>query len=335
MKIWTDKQDWLSKNARKKASGLNKENVKHIAVIKHAGLGDMLATRPMLKVLKDTFPNAILSLSVTSNYVKGIPEDLVDRVHISKGSDKKYGLFETFKSFKELGPQDIIFDITMTTRSFWITLFNSAVLKIGFKHKGLERFLYDIAISRSYYRFEAESFLEQLNTIGIHYQWPPTYDFPIAPRSYSKLYVLYFPTASIPDRGWPLDYMAELIKQMCKKYPDHDHLLLAGLADWELEAAKSVASTVGDPENFKMLNAGPDDFSLICHASSLVSTDTGLRHLAIAANTPTVCFFQETFNIPRYLPIFGNHKAAIATENGPASVSVAIKALEEILSQEN
>lgn len=335
MKVWTDKQDWVSKKARQKASTLNSKNITRIAVIKHAGLGDMLATRPLLKVLKDAFPNATLTLSITSNYVKGIPEDLVDRVHISKGNEKKYGVIETFKSFKELGPQDIIFDVTMTTRSFWLTKLNAATLKIGFKHKGFERFLYDIAISRSYYRFEAESFLEQVNTIGIQYKWPPTYDYPIAERSYPKSYILYFPTASIPDRGWPLDYMAELIKQMCERYPDYDHLLLAGLADWELNATKSIVSMVGKPSNFKMLNAGPDDFSLICHASSLVSTDTGLRHLAIATNTPTVCFFQETFNIPRYLPIFGNHKAAIADESGPASVAVAAKALDEILAQKH
>jgi len=335
MKIWTDKQDWLTKDARLKAASLSPANITRIAVIKHAGLGDMLATRPMLKVLKERFPNAVLTLSVASNYIKGIPDDIVDRVHISKGSDKKYGFLETIRSYKELGPQDILFDITMTTRSFWITRLTPAALKIGFKHKGLERFLYDIAISRSYYRFEAESFLEQLNTIGIQYKWPPMYDYPIAKRTYSKHYILYFPTASIPDRGWPLEYMAELIQKMCKEHPEHDHLLLAGLADWELEAAKSVANMVGKPDNFKMLNAGPDDFSLICHASALVSTDTGLRHLAIAANTPTVCFFRETFNIPRYLPVFGNHKAAIADESGPASVSIAAKAIGEILAQEN
>lgn len=335
MKVWTDKQDWVSKKARQKASTLNSENITRIAVIKHAGLGDMLATRPLLKVLKETFPNATLTLSVTSNYVKGIPEDIVDRVHISKGNEKKYGVIETFKSFKELGSQDIIFDVTMTTRSFWITKLNAATLKIGFKHKGFERFLYDIAISRSYYRFEAESFLEQVNTIGIQYKWPPNFDYPIAERIYPKPYLLYFPTASIPDRGWPLDYMAGLIQQMCIKYPEHDHLLLAGLAEWELNAAQSIEATVGSHDNFKMLNAGPDDFSLICHASALISTDTGLRHLAIAAGTPTVCFFRETFNIPRYLPLFGNHKAAIADESGPASISVAAKAIGEILTQES
>lgn len=335
MKIWTDKQTWLSKNVRKKASTLNPNNIKRIAVIKHAGLGDMLATRPLLVVLKEAFPNATLTLNVTSNYIKGIPEDLVDRIHISKGNDKKYSFFETLKSFKELGPQDIIFDITMTNRSFWLTLLNPASLKIGFKHKGLERVLYDIAISRSYYRFEAESFLELANIIGIQYKWPPKYNFPIAEQIYQKPYIIYFPTSSTPERGWPLDYMAELITKMCAKYPEHDHLLLAGLAEWELKAAQSIADTVGNPVNFKILNAGPDDFSLICHASALVSTDTGLRHLAIAANTPTVCFFREEFNIQRYLPIFGQHKAAIADEAGPASVSVAEKAIDEILTQEN
>ena len=331
MKIWAAPQSWVSKNARDKAEKLDKNKVKKIAVIKHAALGDMLQVRPMLITLKEAFPNAELTLSVVTNYIKGIPEDLIDHLHVAKGNDKKYGFKETLHSFKELGYQDIVFDISATTRSFWVTKLNPAGLKIGYLHKGIHRFLYDIAIPRSHYRFEGETFLEQVNTIGIQYDWPLRYDYSIPDRVYKKPYIVYFPTASVPDRCWPPEYMAELVAEMCKKYPDIDHLLLAGLAEWESETAHAIAEKIGTHSNFKVLEAGPDDFSLVCHAEAIVINDTGLRHLAIVAGTPTVCIFPISPNVFGYSPLFGNHKAVVADESGPAPVSKVAHAINEII----
>ena len=331
MKIWAAKQSWVSKKAAQKADKLNTANVKSIAVIKHAALGDLIQVRPMLITLREAFPNAKITLSVVSNYVKGIPEDLIDHLHIAKGNEKKYGIKDTFQSFKALGYQDIVFDISATTRSFWITKLNPAGLKIGYIHRGLHKILYDIAIPRSHYRFEGETFLEQVNTIGIQYEWPLRYDYPIPDRVYQNPYVVYFPTASTPDKCWPPEYMAELVNTMCKQYPDIDHLLLAGLADWEVKTANSIAEKIGEHTNFKTLKAGPDDFSLVCHANAIVINDTGLRHLAIAAGTPTVCIFPVSPNVFGYSPLFGKHKAVVADETGPAPVVKVADALTEIL----
>ena len=49
----------------------------------------MLLIRPMLVTLKEAFPNAKLTLSVVSNYMSGIPNDLIDHVHVMKGNEKK------------------------------------------------------------------------------------------------------------------------------------------------------------------------------------------------------------------------------------------------------
>lgn len=331
MKIWAAQNSWVSKHAHKKAEALDKNKITRIAVIKHAALGDMLQVRPMLITLKEAFPNAQITLSVVTNYMKGIPEDLIDHLHITKGNDKKYGFWETLKSYKELGYQDLVFDISATSRSYWTCMLNPAGLKIGYMHKGLHKILYDIAIPRAYYRFEAETFLEQLNTIGLQYEWPLRYDYSMPDRIYKNPYIVYFPTASAPDRCWPAEYMAELITDMCKKYPNIDHLLLAGLAEWESVTAQSIANKIGTHTNFKVLEAGPDDFSLVCHADAIIINDTGLRHLAIVAGTPTVCIFPVSPNVFGYSPLFGNHKAVVADESGPAPVSKVAKAIDEIV----
>lgn len=333
MKIWAAKQSWVSKNARKKADSLEKNKIKKIAVIKHAALGDLLQVRPMLITLREAFPNAEITLSVVTNYMKGIPEDLIDRIHIVKGNEKKYSVKESFSSIKELGYQDILFDISATTRSFWVTKLNPASLKIGYIHRSLHRLLYDVAIPRAHYRFEGETFLEQVNTIGLQFDWPLRYDYPIPERIYNNPYIVYFPTASTPDRCWPPEYMKKLLVEMIDKYPGLDHILLSGLADWEKEIAQSIANTVGTHSNFKVLPAGPDDISLICHANIIIINDTGLRHLAIAANTPTVGIFPMSPNVFGYSPLFGNHKAVVADESGPASASKVAQAIGEIIDQ--
>ena len=128
MKLWTEKHSWHKKDAHTKAENLDRSKVKKIAVIRHAALGDMLLIRPMLVTLKEAFPNAELTFSVVSNYMTGIPNDLIDHVHVMKGNEKKYGLKESIASAKELGYQDIIFNVTSTSRSFWVTKLNPAAL---------------------------------------------------------------------------------------------------------------------------------------------------------------------------------------------------------------
>lgn len=331
MKIWAAKQSWVSKHAAEKAASLDKNSVKRIAVIKHAALGDLLQLRPMLIALKEYFPNAEITLSVVTHYMTGIPEDLIDHLHVAKGNEKKYSFKESLKSYKSLGEQDILFDLTATSRSFWISYFTPATLKIGFMHKGLHRLLYDIAIPRAHYRFEAETFLEQANVIGVRHAWPLNYNYPVPDRIYEKPYIVYFPTASAPDKCWPPELMADLIKASCDKYPELDHLLLSGLQQWEFETAKSIANEVGEHNNFKLMESGPNAFSLICHASAVVINDTGMRHLAIVAGTPTVCIFPITSHVFGYTPLFGNHKAVVAAETGPALVSDVAQALDEII----
>ena len=79
------------------------------------------------------------------------------------------------------------------------------------------------------------------------------------------------------------------------------------------------------------MEAGPDDFSLVSHADAIVINDTGLRHLAIVAGTPTVCIFPVSPNVFGYSPLFGNHKAVVADESGPAPVSKVAKAIDQIV----
>jgi len=330
MKIWRERHTWTAGDAVKKLAGIDINKVKNIAIIKHAAFGDLLCTRPFLVTLRNYFPNANLTFCAISHYTRGIPDDLVDRVFITPGKNKKSGLWSKMQEFRQLGKQDLIFDLTNSTPSFLITLLNHAGFKIGFQHRFIHKLVYDVAIPRAEFRFEAETFLEQLNILGLQYELPLRYAFPVTALHRPKPYVIYFPTASARNKSWPIENFIELIDQMAVRFPDLDHILLSGLADWEIELAKHAASALSQHSNVIKLAAGKEDAALIKGARALVANDTGIRHLAIAVETPTVgIFFHATpFG---YWPRFGQHEVVFEIDGRIPSVDSAKQALCRIL----
>ncbi len=329
MKIWTSKLSWQSAAAAGKVADLDFADVRNIAVIKHGALGDMVLTRPMLVTLRKHFPNARLTLSVVSNYMRGIPEDLVDRVHVALGNDRKYSRSETMQSFRALGPQDILFDISATSRSFWLSRLTPAKLKIGYTHRGLHRFLYDVAIPRAEYRFEAETFLEQVHVLGLDFDWPLEFRPSVAPMQRPAPYLVFFPTASAPDKCWPAEKFAQLITHSLALRPEMEHVLLCGVAEWERTVCDRIVSSVGN-ERLTLIQGGNVTDSLLAGAALLVANDTGIRNLAISVNTPTVGIFP--YGSPfGYLPRFARHRVVYHADGSEAEVAEAAAAVDWIL----
>jgi len=307
MKLWKEANTWQSNKAAEKLARLERTDIHSIAVIKHAAFGDMLLLRPFLIELRTAFPEARITLSVISHYLRGVPEDLVDRVHVVPGTKEKKGIRSAFKAYKELGPHDLLFDLTASTRSFILSLITKAKFKIGFQYRSLHKFIYDIGIPRSTYRFEAGTFLEQLCPLGINFAWPPQFDMKVSPVTRDKPYIVYFPTASSPAKSWPAENFSILIGKMAAELPHLEHIILSGISEWEKVVANDIMASLSGIENISQLEAGPDDYALLKGAALLVSNDTGIRHLGIALGTTTVCIF---FLIPpyRYWPRYGRHQ---------------------------
>jgi len=315
MKLWFKNGAWASKRGRRVASELVPEEVRSIVVIRHAAVGDMVLTRPFLIELRRFFPNARITLSLCSNYTRGAPVDLVDRVHVVYGSDQRQRtLREQIARARELGPQDVLFDLAATSRSFWLCKLTSAKLKIGFPYRLMQRHIYyDVAISRSDMRFEAENMLEMLNILGHATQYPLVFNMPVQAMQRARPYMVYFPSASTSQKCWPHSSFAELVKRMAVRYPNHDHIVLEGIAEWESIA--EIMAVQGGREN--VIGMKLDDFdatvSLVKGATLLVGNDTGIRNIAIACETPTVGIFFVTEPF-RYWPRYHRHEAAFTPD---------------------
>jgi len=270
---------------------------------------------------------------VVSHYTRGAPEDLVDRVHVAYGNDRReVPRREQLRRARELGYHDFIFDLAATSRSFWLCILNPARLKIGFPYRGVTRFLfYDAAVLRSNYTFEAEVMLHALNLIGCgNTGGTLRYDMPGTPLQRERPYIVYFPSASIAYKCWPHEHFAELLGRMADKYTDHDHIVLAGRSDWE--SIEAIMKPLAGKSN--VLDMRVDDLettvSLLKGATLVVSNDTGIRNLAVATETPTVGIFFAT--VPyTYWPRYGGHEVVFNADGSIPEVQAVLRAAERIM----
>ena len=306
---------WARKNVNKKIAHLSHSDVKKIAILRHAALGDMVLTRCFIIETKKLFPSARITLSVISNYTRGIPEDLIDRVHVIHGTDQRDApIGERIRKIKELGPQDIIFDLAAGNRSFLTCLFTSATLKIGFPYRKIMAWMfYDITTCRSDLNFEVNDMLGMLHIFGAKTEYPHVYDMPGEAVKRDRPFIVYFIGASGPEKCWPKENFSELITKMAAEFPDKDHLVLGGLKDWE--RADTVLDLIGELKNVAAIDTDTIEktVSLMKGADLLVSNDTGIRHVAITCNTPTVCIFPG--KPYRYWPRYDIHDAVFPEIN--------------------
>ena len=333
MNHWKLKGVWISNKGKEQLQKLSIENVKSIAVIRHAALGDMILTRNFLIEAKKLFPNAKITLSVVSNYTRGVPSDLIDVLHTISLNDKnKNNIAHLVRSSKELGDHDLIFDLATTSRSIWLCKFNRAKLKIGFPYRNLYRYVfYDITVPRSDVNFEADNMLSLLKPFGLKISYPLKFNTPGEPNIREKPYVLYFTSASIPDKCWPAENFAELIKLMSESFPDHDHLILKGVKDWEsIDSIIDKLKTVQNVFPLDLISSVEDLISFVKGARLVVSNDTSIRNIAIVCEVPSVGIFFLTppFRYQSQNPI---HKVVYESDCSIPAVLEVFKASQALL----
>lgn len=333
MRLWFTRGVRSSKYARGVLTSMVKDNVKTIAVLRHGALGDMVLTRAFLVEARKTFPNAKITLSIISNYTRGAPEDLVDRVHIVHGSDQRgTPISKRIKRIKELGYQDIIFDLAASNRSVMTCFFNKAGLKIGFPYRALQaKLFYDIAVPRSDLNFEVNEMMNMLHVFGAKTAYPHRYQMPGEAVRRERPYLVYFIGASVPEKCWPHDHYSALLQELSVRYPDHDHLVLEGIQSWE--KADAILAPFADSSHVMAISTDTVEATtdLLKGASLLVSNDTGIRHIAIACETPTVgIFYGDPF---RYWPRYPIHDIVLPEPAWPPSMDKVKQACIALLDQ--
>jgi len=333
MKLWFERGAWVSRRGKLTARAIEPSGVRRVAVIRHAALGDMVLVRPFLVELRKFFPNAEIVLSVVSNYQYGVPDDLADRVHVIHGSDQKgVSVRERLKAAKDLGAVDLLFDLADTTRSRYLCLLTKARLKIGFPYRGYLRWLlYDAAVPRSDFSFEAINMLDMLMMFGANPAIPPDFGWEQSHGAREKKKrIVYFPFASISDKCWDRDNFLSLIDQMVRQYPSFEHVVLGGTGKEEvLEPFEDIAR-LHEPVSLELAMGLDQLTTYIADSALVISNDTGVRNLAIAVDTPTVGVFFST--VPyRYWPRYDQHEAVFESSGAQPQVKDVLRAAIKII----
>ena len=302
------------------------EDFRKITVIRHAAIGDLVVMRPVLIEMKKFFPNAKITLSIINTYSYGIPEDLVDEVHVIDKKDKNgksTSFFQRLNQIKQLPPQDIIFDMADTNISFLLILFAKTHLKVGYTYRALKRSFYDMSALRSDFVLETESMMHQLNLFGANTQYFP-YDYQLSnkKREEKNPYIIYFAGASIKSKCWDEENFVQLMKKMVEEYPEYSHVVLKGINNDE--HFNDIYKPFKEKTNVIHQDALPLEkiYDYLAQASLLVSADTGIRNMAISTNTPTVGIMLALGAAPfRYYPRLDIHKVAYTLEYSQPDVN--------------
>lgn len=294
---------FASKKAKQYLETINPEDIRNICVIRHAAIGDWVATRPFLIELRKYFPNATITLSVNRSAMYGMPQDLIDEIHIVDKDDpnnksKKTGLLSRIKQAKLLPPQDILFDLTDSSLTLLITALAQAKIKIGYPFRLYRRMFYDIALLRSQYTFESYTHLDMLSILNAHTMKSPLeYRLTSKTTNLENPYIIYFAGASMKERCWSETNYSQLIEKMAIAYPTYQHIILKGIKSDE--QFLDIYNPIQHLHNVQHLDPLPLDqiYDFLGEASLVVVGDTGIRNMAIATHTPTLGIF---FNLTPY-----------------------------------
>ncbi|WP_457743402.1 glycosyltransferase family 9 protein [Sulfurimonas sp.] len=320
---------YASKKAREYLKDKKPEDIQKITVIRHAAIGDFMNIRPFLIELRKFFPNAQITLSVLSHYMYGIPEDLIDNVHIMrryKEDHTKTGFLTRIKEAKTLPSQDIIFDLTDSTISILLIFLTNAKLKIGYPYRGIRRMFFDIATLRSDFVVEAVSVEHMLNILGAKTKFPLSYGLDkIYPKTEDLKQIVYFAGASTKTKCWEEDKFQDLIAKMSDKYEDYNHIILQGIGD--NEKFYEIYNPLKERENVQLQKVLPIEevMQFLKNSRCLISNDTGIRNMGIALEIPTIGIF---FHIPpfRYWPREEKHDCVFNIEYTSPSVESVYEA---------
>ncbi|VVS93244.1 glycosyl transferase family 9 [Desulfoluna spongiiphila] len=335
--LWFQRGGYASKKARRYIEQeFNPETIKKIAVIRHAALGDQVIVRPFLIEARKFFPNAEITLVGVANYRYGIPSDLADKTIImaDRKQKKTMSLGEQLKDFRQLDPQDIIFDVAGSSRSRWMTFYGKAKLKFGFPYKSyFYGTLYNIAVFRSDFQPELECMLDMLKLLGHNPSRPLDFGYPshltLFDPSHPAPSILYFNGASMRSKILPQQQMKEVLQTASERLPHYRHIYLEGQNDYEKGDFLDDLTGKGNVSVQPCLPLN-DLIDLIARARLVVSPDTGVRNVAVSTHTPSVGIFYST--VPhRYTPLDGHHHIVMTANGAIPSTDQIVGAIQTVL----
>jgi heptosyltransferase-2 len=283
---------------------LNKYN--RILIVRTDRIGDVLLSTPVIKAMRDSYPNAYIAMMVSpfaKDIVDGNP--YLDEVIIYDKGAKHKSWMRSIKFACNLKKKrfDLSLILHPTNRVHLVTFFAGIPRRIGYDRKmGIlltDRLKHTKELGEKH---ELEYNLDLVRYLGIEPKDKELF-MPIKPESEEWLKELFrqeginnhdrllaiHPAASCPSKIWPNERFAELADRLAQKY-GFKVLVIAGPKDIAL--AQNVIKQMHHPT---VNLAGKVSVSQLASALKrcqlFISNDSGPVHISSAIGTPVISIF--------------------------------------------
>ena len=273
-----------SKNALPKA-------VKKILVIKLIAMGDLIVITPLIRTLKQAYPDATIDLLATPRVAPIVDNmTLYRRVfYWSFGLDFVGSFIKNLWSLRQ-ERYDLVFDLEFYYR---LTTLLAVALRprylMGFDLQPSRTRLFDSAVAYDEQVHVADAFLNMAKALGIKQldttlEPLQTPDIDLQLADFIMIHVGTSPRAT--SRRWNPVYWSDLISRLSET-----HLIVLVGGQEESDIMKAIILPNHNVRNLiGQLNI-PQTAALMKRASLYVGLDTGPTHLAAAMGTPVVAMY--------------------------------------------
>lgn len=286
-----------------------RKDFRRILIVRTDRIGDVLLSTPVIKTLRDNYPNAYIAMMV-SPYAKDIVEGnpYLDAVIIYDKDGKHKSWRRSLKFARNLKKRrfDLAVILHPTNRSHIVTFLSGIPRRIGYNRK--LGFLLTDKVEHTKQlgqKHELEYNLELLRCIGIEVydknifiplrrdseKWADEFLKQERVKETDALLAIH-PGASCLSKIWPNERFSIVADKLSDKY-GFKVLVIAGPKDITL--AQNVIKGMNKPAiNLGGKTSVSQLASLLKRCSLLISNDSGPVHISCAVGTPVISIFARS-----------------------------------------
>lgn len=302
------------------------QDYKRILIVRTDRIGDVLLSTPVIKALRDVYPQAYIAMMV-SPYAKDIVDGnpYLDQVIIYDKDGKHKSWQRTFKFAQNLKKKrfDVALILHPTNRVHILAFLAGIPKRVGYGRK--MGFLLTRRLKHTKQlgeKHELEYNLDLAKVLGIapkekslfmpvkieSEKWVDSLFNKEGIKDSDELLAIH-PGASCPSKIWPNERFAEVADRLIKKH-NFKVLLVSGSKD-TLLAQKIIKHMKHPAINLAGMTSVSQLASVLRRCKLFISNDSGPVHIASAVGTPVISIFgrnQKGLSPKRWGPLGGKDK---------------------------
>ena len=291
-------------------------------IIRLSSIGDIVLTTPLIRCLKQHYPNSQIDFVVKAKYAELLQHH--PALHDIYRFPDHGGLSALWdaRAWVKAREYACILDLHKNIRSLLLTRALGGTTVLRFKKFGYRRFLL-VKFGINLYRRIVpvyQRYLEAAADLGVEDDGRGTELF--VPRSVvegllsrlqlygieTKKIVAFAPGAGYFTKRWPVDYFVILARQAIEA--GYTPVILGDRQD--VPVARAICEQAPGAVHFAGKLSLLESAALLQLASLLICNDTGQMHMAEAVGTPVVALFGSTVEEFGFFPVLEN---SVVVEN--------------------